>query len=126
VKGYSTYSLYKKEKGNKVDWLRLGGLSLVQFVLMGWPRQTKNIQRRRNESSGRSKEKKNRRVCPTQSGYGFFPDERRTPRLVGSSPSAAREHHDLALLPVVLSQLVEDLPSHRINAGLHGLNDVQP
>ncbi len=78
------------------------------------------------ERSRPTQKKKHRHVCPTQSGYGFFPDERRTPRLVGSSLSAATEHHDLALLPVVLSQLVEDLPSHRINAGLHGLNDVQP
>jgi hypothetical protein len=78
------------------------------------------------EERSRPTKKKTRRVCPTWSGYGFFPEERRTPRLVGSSPSAAREHHDLALLPVVPSQLVEDLPSHRINAGFQGPNDVQP
>jgi hypothetical protein len=74
VKGYSTYSLYKKEKRHQVDWLRLGGLSLVQFVLMGWPRQTKNIQRRRKESSGRPK--KNPMGRPQISSVpGFFSEE---------------------------------------------------
>jgi hypothetical protein len=44
------------------------------------------------------KEKQHQRVCPTRSGSDFFPREWKNPRLIGSSPSAAGEHHDLALL----------------------------
>jgi len=103
---------------------------LLQSFINGPKKKEKTygyvLSKKRKDGSRGRKESTHKKKKKKPDGYGFFLEERRTPRLVGSSPSAAREHQDLALLPVVPSQLVEDLPSHRINAGFQGPNDVQP
>jgi hypothetical protein len=83
-------------------------------------------QRKKMGQEARSRPKKKEkkpRVCLNPNSIWFSVFLRRTHRLF---PFCRRRTSRSGLAAVMPNQLVEDLPSRRIDAGLHWLNDVQP